>query len=294
MVWLDPIPVEEDIGKAYRSYYTHESDVLPADNLARRFYARIRMGYVRTKYHYRESGHDRWDQLFALLAYLNPIRRASFDFCVFYLKSKPYGRLLELGCGSGAMLKSMKELGWQVEGVDFDPAAVGQAREKGLTVHLGTLADQKFPDETFDAITASHFIEHISDPLGMLQQCRRLLKPGGLLVLITPNAGSWGHRIYQADWRGLEPPRHLRIFTPSSLEALCRQAGLNLRLCRSTARASGILLASSMLRRTNKVDSIRNPAWTLRLWGEMMSLAQWAGSFVDAAAGEEVLLISKK
>ena len=294
MVWLDPRPVEEDLIKAYRKYYTHEADILPVDNLARRLYSRIQMGYVRTKYDYRQDGHNRWDQLFALFAYLHPVKRANFDFSVFCLQSKPYGRLLELGCGNGAMLKSMKELGWHVEGVDFDPAAVGQARERGITVHLGTLADQKFPDETFDAITASHFIEHLSDPLGELQECRRLLKPGGLLVLLTPNAGSWGHRIYQADWRGLEPPRHLHIFTPSSLARICRQAGFNPGFCRSTVRGSGMLLASRLLRRATKVDTTRIPSWTHRLVDEIRSLAHWAGSFVDSAAGEEVLLISRK
>jgi SAM-dependent methyltransferase len=294
IVWLDPTPVEEDISKAYRAYYTHESEVPSEDNWARRLQSRIRTGYVRTKYHYHQDGQTRWDQLFTLLAYLDPIRRANFDFSVFYLKSTPHGRLLELGCGNGAKLKSMKELGWQVEGVDFDPVAVGQARERGITVHLGTLADQKFPDETFDAITASHFIEHLPDPLKTLQECRRLLKPGGLVVLLTPNAGSWGHRIYQADWRGLEPPRHLHIFTPSSLAGMCRLAGLNLGICRSTVRGSGLLLASRILRRAAKVDATRFPLWPHRLWEELRCLAQWAGSFVDSAAGEEVLLISRK
>ncbi len=294
IVWLDPTPLEEDISKAYRTYYTHEPDVPSQDNSARRLQSRIRMGYLRTRYRYHQDSQTRWDPFFALLAYLDPVRRANFDFSVFYLKSQPHGRLLELGCGNGRKLKSMKELGWQVEGVDFDPAAVGQARERGINVHLGTLADQKFPDEKFDAITASHFIEHLPDPLGTLQECRRVLTPGGLLVLLTPNAASWGHRIYHEDWRGLEPPRHIHLFTPSSLAVMCRLAGLNVRLCRSTVRGSGMLLASRLLRRAAKGDSTRFPAWPLRLWEELRTLAQWAGSFVDSQAGEEVLLISRK
>lgn len=293
-VWLDPMPVDEDISKAYRTYHTHEPDASPSDNSVRRFFSRIRTGYIQRKYLYCKESQSAWDKLFSFLAYLNPIWRANFDFSVFYLKSKPHGRLLELGCGSGAQLKSMKDLGWCVEGVDFDPAAVSQARQRGITVHLGTLANQKFPDETFDAITASHFIEHIPDPLGMLQECRRLLKPGGLLVMVTPNAGGWGHRIYQSDWRGLEPPRHLHIFTPSSLAEICRRAGFSLDLCRSTVRGSGILLASEILRRDSKAGSTRLPAWILRLAAEIRSLAQWAASLVDPAVGEEVLLISKK
>jgi SAM-dependent methyltransferase len=191
------------------------------------------------------------------------------------------------------MLESMQGLGWRVDGVDFDSVAVTQARDKGLTVHLGSLAEQLFPNETFDAITASHAIEHVGDPLGVLRECRRMLKPGGLLVLITPNAASWGHRIYKADWRGLEPPRHIRIFTPSSLATLCRRAGFNLVLSRSTVRSSGILLASRRLKRGEKILAGR-PHWPLSLWDEMRTLVQWAGTFVDPEAGEEILSISAK
>ncbi len=291
MVWPDPMPLETEIGKAYCRYSTHEPAVRPQDGFARRLYFRIQMSYVRTKYHY---GSSAGDGFFTLLAYLNPMRRANFDLSVFYLESKPHGRLLELGCGNGAMLSSMEELGWQAEGVDFDPAAVDKARLRGVTVHLGTLADQAFPDETFDAIAACHFIEHISDPLGTLRECRRILKPGGRLVLLTPNAGSWAHRVYQADWRGLEPPRHLGIFTPSAMAKITRQAGFDLNVCRSTVRASSIVLESRMLRRGAKTESTHNFPWTLRLWEEVRSLTQWAGTFVDPMAGEEVLLIAAK
>ena len=292
MVWLDPVPLEEDISKAYRAYYTHEADVPPADNFARRLYSRIQAGYVRTKYHYRQGGHDPWDQLSTLLAYLNPIRRANFDLNVFCLHAKPNGRLLEVGCGSGTMLKSMQGLGWKVEGVDFDPAAVEAARKKGLSVHLGTLSEQEFRANSFDAIIMGHCIEHVPDPINLLRECYRILKPGGRLVVITPNVRSWGHRLYGADWRGLEPPRHLHIFTLSSLAAVCARAGFTGYECRSAVRANGIHLASRMLRK-GKLES-RPPSWNLRLLAEATGLAQWALSLVDREAGEEIVLISLK
>jgi 2-polyprenyl-3-methyl-5-hydroxy-6-metoxy-1,4-benzoquinol methylase len=292
VVWLDPMPVEEDIGKAYRSYYTHEADAHPANNLARRLYSRIRAGYVRVKYGYRNDKRNRWDQLFALLANLNPVRRASFDFGVFYLRFNPNGRFLELGCGSGLMLESMRDLGWRAEGIDFDASAVELTSKKNLVVHCGKLQDLEFADETFDAIAAIHFIEHVSDPLGVLRECRRLLKPGGRLVLITPNADSWGHRYYRADWRGLEPPRHLHIFTPRSIAELCRKTGFNYVVSRSTVRASGIHLASRALRRRGNCDSLRRVGWLTRAWDELRCMFQWAGTFVDSDAGDEVLLIA--
>jgi len=248
---------------------------------------------LESKYNWRGSRRSLWDQLLALFIYLYPPRRESIDLSVFYLKAKLNGRLLELGCGSGASLEFMKELGWQVEGVDFDPAAVEQGVRKGLTVHLGTLAEHKLPENTFDAIVARHFIEHVPDPIDVLRECRRLLKPGGLLVLITPNAHSWGHRLYLGDWRGLEPPRHLHIFTRSSLAATCSQAGFAPSDCRSIVRASTILLESRMLRRTGKAYSERRPLWAL-LWTEVIGFFHWVVSLVDRDAGEELVLISAK
>jgi 2-polyprenyl-3-methyl-5-hydroxy-6-metoxy-1,4-benzoquinol methylase len=294
LLWLDPMPLEEDIAKAYCSYYTHQEDPLPPDNFVRRVYCRMRRGYLYSKYGYHCVRRSRWDQLLAHLIYLGSPRQESIHSSVFWLKSKPNGRLLEVGCGSGAMMESMKELGWQVEGVDFDPVAVEQARSKGLTVHLGTLTEQELPGNTFDAIAANHVIEHVPDPIALLRECRRLLRPGGLLVLITPNASSWGHRLYLADWRGLEPPRHLHIFTRSSLAATCTQAGFNPGHCRSVVRASSILLQSRMLRRTGKADSARRPSRTLQFWTEVISLLQWVVSLVDTEAGEEIVLISAK
>ncbi len=293
LLWLDPMPLEKDIAKAYSSYYTHQDGTPLPDSFVRRVYSRARSGYLYSKYDYRPVRLSRWERVFASLLYLDPPRRESIDLSVFWLKSKPKGRLLEVGCGSGATLKSMRELGWEVEGVDFDPIAVEQARRKGLTVHLGSLAEQELLGNSFDAIAANHFIEHVHDPVDVLRECHRLLKPGGLLVLITPNARSWGHRLYLADWRGLEPPRHLHIFTRSSLASACTRAGFSPRDCRAVVRTGSILLESSMLRRKGKLNSVRRAFWT-PLWAEMASLIQSAASPVDREAGEEVVMISAK
>jgi SAM-dependent methyltransferase len=287
------MPLEEDIGKAYLSYYTHYDDVRRPDNLASRIYGHVRSRYVATKYGYRTSDNSRWNRILGSVAYLNPIRRTSFDGSVFWLNANPNGRLLEVGCGSGAMLKSMEGLGWRVEGVDFDPLAVDEAGKKSLLVHVGTLKAQEFSENSFDAIVMSHVIEHVHDPIDLLRGCHRILKPGGFLVVITPNAASWGHRIYGADWRGLEPPRHLHIFTLPSLSLVSTRAGFTANVCRSVVRANGTLLASKMLRRWGKLDKERLTV-KLRLWAEVTGLVQWAGLLVDRAAGEEIVMISAK
>jgi ubiquinone/menaquinone biosynthesis C-methylase UbiE len=141
------------------------------------------------------------------------------------LKSLPQGRLLDVGCGAGEWLLSMREMGWQVEGVDFDENAVRVARKKGLEVHRGSVEQQSYPDQSFDAVTMHHVIEHVPDPAGTLTECARLLKPGGKLVLFTPNGSSLSHGLFKQNWRGLEPPRHLHIFTPDSMHTLLHKVG---------------------------------------------------------------------
>ena len=294
LIWLDPMPLEDEIGKAYRTYYTHYASVQGPDNVAHRIYLQIKNGYITTKYGYPADGNSRWKRILGWMAYLNPIRRANFDGSVCWLKAKPNGCLLEVGCGSGAFLKSMRELGWRAEGVDFDPAAVDEARKKDLLVHLGTLKAQQFSENSFDAIVMSHVIEHVHDPLDLLRECHRVLKPSGVLVVTTPNAESWGHRFYGADWRGLEPPRHLHVFTLSALSVVAIRSGFTKSTCRSMVRASDALRASEMLRRWGGLDKERGLSVTDRLWVEATGLAQWAGSMMHREAGEEILMISAK
>ncbi len=79
--------------------------------------------------------------------------------------------------------------------------------------------------QLFDLITLSHVIEHVHYPIDLLRACHRLLKPGGVLWLETPNIKSYGHRFYGRFWRGLEPPRHLVIFSPSGLFSILNDTG---------------------------------------------------------------------
>jgi SAM-dependent methyltransferase len=162
---------------------------------------------------------------FGWLMNMFPFRRDEVDLELCYLRAQPGGSLLDVGCGSGDWLVQMKARGWQVRGVDFDSRAVHVARERGLIVESGALDEQLYPDGSFDAVVLNHVIEHVPDPRSTLVECERVLKKGGRLALITPNANSLAHRLLHKDWRGLEPPRHLHIFTPGSMTSLLKQAG---------------------------------------------------------------------
>jgi SAM-dependent methyltransferase len=121
----------------------------------------------------------------------------------------------------------MQHLGWVGSGLDTDAQAIAQARAAGLTAEVGSLPGANLPPKSFDAITLSHTIEHVHDPLATLRSCRELLKPAGRLWIATPNLAGHGHRVFKGYWRGLEPPRHLVLFTYEVLESALREAGFS-------------------------------------------------------------------
>lgn len=226
LIWIDPMPCAEDIEKAYINYYTHEPQEEKGQlGILKRINRCMKRGYLAGKYDYPLSQHSALLKTFGKFLYLFPLRRSKVDEEVRYLQALPQGRLLDVGCGSGAWLLFMRGLGWQVEGLDFDENAANVARQRGLRIHCGPLETHNFPDECFDAITLHHVIEHIPNPVATLVECRRILKRNGKLVLSTPNTASLGHRVFKHYWRGLEPPRHLYLFCPSAMKSMLALAG---------------------------------------------------------------------
>lgn len=225
--YLDPRPTSASLPRAYAGYYTHDVEDHP---LIRR------KGYLRTFLHDLVNGYEnhrygvkrfparksgRW------LLRLMPSLRAGADAECRHLPRLPNGggRLLDIGCGNGGFLTLAKDAGWEVSGVDFDPAAVETAQARGLDVRCGGHELLETEIERYDIITLSHVIEHVRDPKSLLQRIYTLLKPGGLLWLDTPNLKSLGARRFGPAWRGLEPPRHLVLFNPESLAQCLREAG---------------------------------------------------------------------
>lgn len=224
LVWMNPMPLAEDLSKAYDAYYTHERErARGTQNYAKRAYRKIKRAYLASRYGYSMPsgvpGGLGW------LLYLAPTRRSGVDSEVRYLRARPGGRLLDVGCGSGSWLDEMRNLGWEVRGIDFDAEAVSTAVRRGLDVDHGSLEARFYPAESFEAITLNHVLEHLPDPRSTLIECRRILHADGRLVLITPNSASVGHAVFRERWRGLEPPRHLHLFCPSSIRTLLKAAG---------------------------------------------------------------------
>ncbi len=295
LLTLDPRYPPGEIARAYENYGFHlgldpvdagaESapvGVVPRAALARRF------GYA--------DGLPGWRRALARLALPYPEGAEAVGFSVMYLRSVPGGEVLDVGCGGGAFLARARALGWRVLGVEPDPAAVRVAREtRGLDVRAGTLEAQRLPADRFDAVTSSHVIEHVHDPLGFLQECARVAKPGGQIVVVTPNTGSLGRRRLGTRWLGLDPPRHLHLFSRATLRRLAERAGLRVEELRSSVRNAEFtwLLGTGALREWPRPGQRPPRGWAGRR-ARAFQLAEGALTLAGVDAGEELVLVARK
>jgi 2-polyprenyl-3-methyl-5-hydroxy-6-metoxy-1,4-benzoquinol methylase len=248
LIWLDPQPISDEIWKIYGRYFTHQT--APSGSSPRLASLRANLGkaVLSECYGYRQNNEDVTEgALWKSLCKLAPVRDI-FCFQIMGLKAAWRGRLLDIGCGDGAFLARMKRLGWEAVGVELDEKAAHVAKTKyDVDVFIGTLEAAGFADESFDAITLSHVIEHVGDPRDLLCRCRNLLRKGGRVVVTTPNAECLGHRIFREHWRGLEVPRHSMVFSLRTLAQLASEAGFSTGALRASARGAHAFYLESRL-----------------------------------------------
>ena len=237
--WLSPRPLGADLEAAYvAAYYTHVEPDVPTlgsgkiVQFLRRCILSGRLGYKHLVPNLPLS-----DWIGSSLGRL-PLfwARASYGMSKLLLPYRSGGRLLDIGCGNGEYLALMKLLGWEVSGIELDPAAAAVAKEKlGCTVYVGSVEDCPFREGHFQAITSSHVLEHVPDPVAFVTHAAMLLESGGRMVMVTPNFSSLGHKVFGRDWFALDPPRHLCLYSPGACTRVFQATGMFRRVDVSTS-----------------------------------------------------------
>jgi len=226
LVWLDPMPVERDIGKLYATYFTHETQTVSGMSNITSYRKKIKDAVLSHAFDYTERAPNGPAVVFGYLAAQSRFLRERIGRSLMWLNGVRRGRLLDIGCGNGRFLVRMRDLGWEAVGFEPDTEAARIGRERyGLEIYSRALEDVGSSEDLFDAVTLGHVIEHLPDPLQTLGTANRLLKEGGRIVIATPNTASLGHRWFRQTWRGLEAPRHLFLFSPNALRKTVEKAG---------------------------------------------------------------------
>lgn len=293
-LWLDPAPLPQDLPLAYRRYYTHRPPSAPPDTPIHRLFAHARRGHLTARFGYPPGASPALERWLQLAVHLVPGRREQIEQQVMYLRARPGARVLDVGCGAGELLQTLQPLGWSVEGIDTDESAVARARAAGIQARVASLEDAGLPDASFDAVTMSHVLEHVTDPVGTLREARRVLRPGGVLTLLTPNHRSLGHRLFGSGWRGLEPPRHLQVFSRGSLERALRRAGFADVTVDTHARLAAMIWRESRFGPVAESPVPSSPGWIRqRLLAGAFQMLERSWRLVDPDAGEELQAIAR-
>lgn len=138
-------------------------------------------------------------------------------------------RVLDIGCGPGLLLGELARLGWEPWAVEPNRMMAQRAANRvGIprpNVFVGPAEHARFERASFDLVTMSHVLEHLHDPLAVLQNIRDWLRPGGELRLWIPDFGSLERRLFGRYWMALDVPRHLYHFTRATLGVMLGRAG---------------------------------------------------------------------
>ena len=189
-IYLNPRPKEESLFSFYQHYLPEEGPSLQA-----------------------------WQKM------MHPVfKRAT----VLIQQSKGKGTLLDVGTGYGFFLSEMENRGWEVAGVEISQKAMNYVRDVlKLTIHPGPLEKIGFPENHFDVVTSFYVIEHLLNPMSFLQECYRILKPGGLLLLRYPHTTPIKNvlRFFRIENRLYDLPAHLSDFSPRVIQRCLEKTG---------------------------------------------------------------------
>ena len=237
LIYLDPRPTQSELPEYYpqdyEAYYLTESNTHSA---------------------------EQWHQQRALNMQLD-----------FVQKMAPGGvRLLDVGCATGNFMRTARDHGWEVTGVELIEPAARVAREHyGLDVRSGSVETADLPEAYFDVITLWDVLEHLPSPQKALKSIHQLLEPGGVVVFSIPNLVSFDRYLFGKHWIGWDAPRHFNMFTEATVKQLFEQTGFEFirRSCFLGAKGTFQLSLNQLM--DNKQSSTMNklyPILSAFLW----------------------------
>lgn len=280
VLWLDPRPTPAGIGAAYHGYYTHAA-AAPAPEVSLPRHSRRERRLLR--------------MLNRALKRMR-VREHQRDHYLHGLGRRQPGRLLEVGCGGGVRLADLRKLGWQVEGQEVDPeAAAICSATHGIPVHQGLLEALRLPSDTYDTVLLSHVLEHVHAPAVLLAEIHRVLRPGGEIVLATPNVDAFGHWLYRKHWIHLDPPRHLCVYSVPALRRLLEGAGFaRVEVSTSPLNMEGSAIQSRDIERSGWTEGVVAPRIGRELGPVGVQLLASLLHRIRPGSGEECVGIARK
>lgn len=221
-LWFqNPRPVAGLLATIYPDdYLPHQKPTVATTKSGVARFLQRRRGYVSLRYDDEGSHRFDWRQMAVLDVLWNWM--VGVDLVPVYIEQ---GKLLEVGCGSGALLLWLRSLGWtHLTGVELVPTAAESARAEGLSVLCGPVEDilSQFSDREFDVIISSMVLEHLHQPFAVVELVSEKLKPGGQFIFSTVVRDGLDSRIFQDYWSGFDFPRHMIYFQKSDLYDLLK------------------------------------------------------------------------
>lgn len=236
LVRLSPRPTADSIGYYYpeADYYSYRPSGNAVDSVeSRKGLLGILRDSVRKsvleRLGYPVGVLSRWEKFLQPFVFRVFLKQATYGWKHRFPRYVSNGRALDIGCGNGTFLSFLKAHGWQVNGIEISEAAAKVAKEHfDIDVYIGNVRDAPFDDKSFDFINMSHVLEHVYDPTEVLRKVRKLLRDDGTVYLEIPNYDSTSRRFFGEYWFPWETPRHLFMYSPSTIRRQIKAAGFEL------------------------------------------------------------------
>lgn len=283
-VSLNPAPDKAELIKYYETYYTHISE----KSFFRKNIDKISEFMIDLHFSQKRSLSRRVIN-FLIPAFIKNL----FTYEIYNLKFRDRIKIFDVGFGNGNFISKMVKLGVRPGGCDFDEKCVHLVKDTyGIEAYHGALTDVTTA-EKFDVLTYGHVVEHLYNWRDELMVARRKLKENGLIVGLTPNIESLGHKLFKKNWRGLEPPRHLHLYSMKSVRHVAEDCGFRVVQLKTTSRYARHILAASIMIKLNKKATVSGGGrgiWIASA-GYILQIGEWILNLFKKNLGEEIFFV---